>query len=177
MVKALTFFTGLALAVGTLSLVASPTAEAPVTATPSTPVSDSASSPSGYSSPTGADPIVLRDFSVGEHNWLPGHRGVDLASADSAPVLAAGDGTVVFAGRLNNRSLVSIEHEGGLRTTYEPVSPVVSAGDHVRIGEVIGSLDAGHCLAGACLHWGAKRGDDDYINPMSLLAGPIRLVK
>lgn len=130
-----------------------------------------------YSSPVDSTPRVLREFSIGEHNWLPGHRGVDVAASVDLGVLAAGSGRVIFAGVLNDRSLVSIEHPDGIRTTYEPVSPVVSVGDQVEGGQVIGTLDGGHCLFESCLHWGAKRGSDDYINPMSLLAGPIRLVE
>lgn len=130
-----------------------------------------------FTSPYGEKPVVLREFAVGSHNWLPGHRGVDLAVPVGATVLAAGDGTVIYAGRLNDRSLVSIEHNDGIRTTYEPVLAVVSVGDRVNRGEIIGTLDSGHCMFESCLHWGAKRGSDGYFNPMSLLAGPIRLVE
>ena len=31
------------------------------------------------------------------------------------------------------------------------------------------------CAAPACLHWGLKRGDD-YLNPLSLLLGEVRLL-
>jgi murein DD-endopeptidase MepM/ murein hydrolase activator NlpD len=57
----------------------------------------------------------------------PGHRGVDLAAVAGAPVLAAGAGTVVFAGTVAGRGVVSVDHSGGLRTTYEPVLPTVTA--------------------------------------------------
>ncbi len=43
-------------------------------------------------------PTVARPFDPPEQNWLPGHRGVDLASRAGQTVLAAGDGIVVFAG-------------------------------------------------------------------------------
>lgn len=113
--------------------------------------------------------IVLRDFDYLDANWLPGHRGVDLAGTEGAPVRAARSGTVVYAGFLVDRSVISIEHDDGLRTTYLPVIPTVSAGDRVSTGQEIGVLDGAHCMT-ACLHWGAKRGDQ-YYDPMALLYG------
>ena len=126
-------------------------------------------------------PAVLRIFDAPSPNWNRGHRGVDLAGAPRQPVYAAGPGTVVFAGELAGRSLVSIAHPGGLRTTYEPVRPSVRAGQLVDSGTVIGELLAGHqgCTAAACLHWGAMWGAAsraDYVDPLGLLAStPIRL--
>jgi murein DD-endopeptidase MepM/ murein hydrolase activator NlpD len=126
-------------------------------------------------------PAVLRTFDAPSPNWNRGHRGVDLAGVPGQPVYAAGAGTVVFAGELAGRTLVSIAHPGGLRTTYEPMRPSVRAGQLVDAGAVIGELTAGHagCSAAACLHWGAMWGAAsraDYVNPLGLLATtPIRL--
>ncbi|AGB22700.1 metalloendopeptidase-like membrane protein [Mycobacterium sp. JS623] len=126
-------------------------------------------------------PAVLRIFDAPSPNWKPGHRGVDLAGVAGQPVYAAGAGTVVFAGELAGRTLVSIAHPGGLRTTYEPVRPTVRAGQLVDAGDPLGTLEAGHagCSAAACLHWGAMWGAAsraDYVDPLGLLAGtPIRL--
>ena len=126
-------------------------------------------------------PAVLRVFDAPSPNWNRGHRGVDLAGVAGQPVYAAGAGTVVFAGELAGRTLVSIAHPGGLRTTYEPVRPAVRVGQLVDTGTVIGELLAGHagCSAAACLHWGAMWGAAsraDYVDPLGLLAStPIRL--
>jgi murein DD-endopeptidase MepM/ murein hydrolase activator NlpD len=104
---------------------------------------------------------------------------VDLASRPGAAVLAAGDGVVVYAGQLAGRALVSISHANGLRTTYEPLVPAVTAGTRVARGAVIGHLSPGHvgCEgAPACLHWGARRGDE-YLDPLGLLSsGRVRLL-
>jgi len=126
-------------------------------------------------------PAVLRMFDAPSPNWHRGHRGVDLAGVSGQPVYAAAAGTVVFAGELAGRTLVSIAHPGGLRTSYEPVQPSVRVGQLVDAGAVIGELAAGHdgCAAAACLHWGAMWGAAsraDYVDPLGLLAGtPIRL--
>nr|WP_245649475.1 M23 family metallopeptidase [Nocardia shimofusensis] len=129
-------------------------------------------------------PAVERRFDKPEQDWLPGHRGVDLAGTSGQAVLAAGEGIVVFAGTVAGRPLVSVDHEGGLRTTYEPVEATVSVGDRVGRGAVLGTLDAGHagCAAAACLHWGLRResghrGRPEYLDPLGALRlAPLRLL-
>lgn len=126
-------------------------------------------------------PAVTRVFDAPSPNWNRGHRGVDLTGAPGQPVYAAAAGTVVFAGELAGRPLVSIAHPGGLRTSYEPVRPSVSVGQLVDAGAAVGDLMTGHagCAAAACLHWGAMWGPAsraDYVDPLGLLAStPIRL--
>ncbi|MEV0245984.1 M23 family metallopeptidase [Nocardia sp. NPDC050712] len=128
-------------------------------------------------------PVIERRFDKPAQDWLPGHRGVDLAGAPGQEVLAAGDGVVVFAGEVAGKPVVSIEHSGGLRTTYEPVEAKVAMGRRVGRGTVIGALQAGHegCAAAACLHWGARREGGsrtkrEYVDPLGLLRlSPIRL--
>ena len=97
-------------------------------------------------------PAVMRLFDAPSPNWNRGHRGVDLAGAPGQAVYAAAAGTVVFAGPLADRPVVSIAHPGGLRTSYEPVRPLVRAGQLVSTGTVLGELVAGHpgCGARAC---------------------------
>jgi hypothetical protein len=71
---------------------------------------------------------MVRRFDPPPRPWLPGHRGVDLAADPGAPVYAAGPGVVRFAGEVAGRGVVSVDHAGGLRTTYEPVTPAVTEG-------------------------------------------------
>ena len=126
-------------------------------------------------------PAVVRAFDAPSPNWTPGHRGVDLAGAPGQPVYAAGDATVVFAGLLAGRPVVSLAHPGGLHTSYEPVRAAVRVGQPVTATTPIGELVTGHpgCGAPACLHWGAMWGPAsgaDYVDPLGLLkATPIRL--
>jgi murein DD-endopeptidase MepM/ murein hydrolase activator NlpD len=126
-------------------------------------------------------PAVVRAFDAPSPDWLAGHRGVDLAGTSGLPVYAAGDATVVFAGLLAGRPVVSLGHPGGLHTSYEPVRASVRAGQSVTAGTVIGTLVAGHggCPVAACLHWGAMWGRAsraDYVDPLGLLSStPIRL--
>ncbi len=121
---------------------------------------------------------VTRPFDALPHRYAAGHRGADLAGAPGMPVHSAGDGVVVFAGMVAGRPVVSVDHTGGLRTTYEPVQPTVSAGQAVARGSPLGTLVAGHagCPLAACLHWGLRRGEH-HLDPLALLAPPrIRLL-
>ena len=126
-------------------------------------------------------PAVLRVFDAPTPDWQRGHRGVDLAGVPGQPVVSAGRGTVVFAGELAGRPVVSVAHPGGLRTSYEPVIATVRRGQLVAAGAPLGELLAGHdgCAAPACLHWGAMWGpaaNADYVDPLGLLVTtPIRL--
>ncbi|GAA0518912.1 hypothetical protein GCM10011581_08700 [Saccharopolyspora subtropica] len=148
-------------------------ATAPAAVVPTTPAAVRV--PPRFDWPMTPPPGVARPFEAPEHTFGPGHRGVDLIGDVGQEVLAAGEGRVLYAGWLAERNLVSIEHPGGLRTTYEPVTPLVTVGDQVARGQVIGHLDPGHpgCSAPpprACLHWGARR-RADYLDPLRLLGG------
>jgi murein DD-endopeptidase MepM/ murein hydrolase activator NlpD len=123
-------------------------------------------------------PQVLRRFEPPPERWLPGHRGVDLGSAPGTRVRSAGAGVVIHAQTLAGRGVVSVLHAGGLRTTYEPVTATVQAGDRVAAGGPIGVLETGHpgCPVAACLHWGLRRGDV-YLDPLALFGlGRVRLL-
>ncbi|HET8589086.1 MAG TPA: peptidoglycan DD-metalloendopeptidase family protein [Nakamurella sp.] len=115
--------------------------------------------------------VVLTPFRPPATRYGPGHRGVDLAAPAGTAIRAAGGGTVVYAGNLAGRGVVSVEHPGGLRTTYEPVQATVTAGQWVAAGSRIGTLQPGHpsCAPAECLHWGARLPDGSYLDPMSLL--------
>lgn len=132
----------------------------------------------GYAWPMLPPPVVRTPFRAPAHAYGPGHRGVDLGGAVGQPVAAARAGIVVFAGVVAGRSLVSVQHDDGLRTTYEPVTPIVVAGDVVPAGAVLGTLAPGHAgCPETCLHWGVRRDRLDYLDPLVLLRAPrVRLL-
>lgn len=127
----------------------------------------------GFVLPVPPPPRILTPFRPPATRYGPGHRGVDLATPVGGQIRAAGSGVVVYAANLAGRGVVSIEHAGGLRTTYEPVTATVSAGQQVTAGDPIGVLEAGHdsCAPASCLHWGARLPDGSYLDPMALLTG------
>jgi murein DD-endopeptidase MepM/ murein hydrolase activator NlpD len=132
---------------------------------------DPASDSGRFAWPLSPDPVVTRGFEPPADAFSAGHRGVDLAATPGQQALAAGPGVVVFAGTLAGRGVVSIDHDGGLSTTYEPLAPAVSAGDQVYQGQPLGAVLAGHpgCTVAACLHWGVRRGEE-YLNPLAFIA-------
>jgi murein DD-endopeptidase MepM/ murein hydrolase activator NlpD len=128
--------------------------------------------------PLAGAPLVARPFHPPPTPYAAGHRGVDLAGVAGQPVLAVGTGVVAFAGMVAGRPVVSVEHADGLRTTYEPVQPLVAAGQPVARGSRLGLLGGGHagCPVEACLHWGLRRGEA-YLDPLTLLRPPrVRLL-
>lgn len=139
-------------------------------AAPLLPAADSSGAPPAWVAPVGPA-VLVAPFDPPPRPWLPGHRGVDLQAASGEPVRAAGAGQVTWAGPLAGRGVVVVAHDGGLRTTYEPVDAVVVEGEHVEAGEVIGTLGDGDVHCGHpthCLHWGLRRGRD-YLDPWRLL--------
>ncbi|WP_413319482.1 M23 family metallopeptidase [Agrococcus sp. 1P02AA] len=111
---------------------------------------------------------VVRAFDAPETAYGPGHRGIDISAPAGSAVVAPQDGTVRFAGPVAGRPVVSIEHAGGLVSSFEPVEPTVSAGDVVVAGEQIGVLLAGHAPGQPRLHLGARL-HGAYVDPLGLL--------
>lgn len=116
---------------------------------------------------------VLRPFIPPAHAYGPGHRGVDLA-APGTVLRAPADGIVHFAGVVVDRPVLSIDHGGGVLSSYEPVDSALTKGDIVRRGDPIGIVLEGHCSV-ACVHLGV-RVDGQYVSPMVFFGGIPRAV-
>ncbi|MER6505805.1 M23 family metallopeptidase [Nonomuraea sp. NPDC001636] len=133
--------------------------------------------PPAWRWPLDGSPRILRRFAPPLAPWLAGHRGIDLAASADTPVLAAGSGTVRYAGPVGGRGVVTIDHPGGLRTTYLPISASVKRGEPITTGSRLGVVQAehGHCQE-SCLHWGLIQ-SARYLDPLLLLGhAPIRLL-
>jgi hypothetical protein len=126
----------------------------------------------GWRCPLDGTPTVVRAFDPPATPYGRGHRGVDLAAAVGSVVHAAGQGVVSYAGVLAGRGVVTVRHQQGLRTTYEPLRVTVRVGQPVAAGAELGLLAGGHpgCPTDACLHWGLIDGRT-YLDPLTLLGG------
>ena len=136
-----------------------------------TPAAAAEQAADGYGWPLPGTPEVGRRFAPPASAWGAGHRGVDLLADVGTPVLAAAGGRVTYAGLLAGRGVVTVAHDGGLRTTYEPVDAVVVVGEEVSQGDLLGLLTTGHTscpLDRPCLHWGLLRGST-YLDPLRLV--------
>lgn len=125
--------------------------------------------------PIAAPHPIARPFVAPASQYAAGHRGVDIRADEGAEVRAPADGVVHFAGVVVDRPVLSISHGGGVLSSYEPVRSTLHEGDIVRRGQVIGTLEAGHCTSGACLHLGV-RVDGEYLSPLLFLGGQPRAV-
>lgn len=124
----------------------------------------------GWQPPVGLPVTIGEKFDPPSVRWSSGHRGVDLCPPTGTPVYAPNTGTVIYAGKLVDRNVVSVRHGSGVRSTFEPVSPEIQVGARVNTGDLLGTLEEGH--TDNCLHWGLKVNRDLYLNPLGVLIGP-----
>ena len=101
----------------------------------------------------------------------PATGGSTSRSRPGTPILAPEAGTVSFAGRVGGELFVTIDHGGGLSSTYSWISAAaVRKGDVVSRGQTIGATGTGHPGASVPhLHFGVKL-DGEYVDPLELLA-------
>ena len=118
-------------------------------------------------------PVVAPYVAPATH-YSAGHRGIDIGAEDGTAVLAPADGTVHFAGWVVDRPLLSLELSDGTLVSFEPVTTTLRAGDAVRRGDTLGTLEPGHC-ASPCLHFGVRM-DGEYVSPLLFLGGVPRAV-
>ena len=99
------------------------------------------------------------------------HSGVDFAAPPGTPILAAGAGHVIEAGRFGGYgNWVKIAHDGGLATGYAHLSriaPGVKRSARVRQGQVIGYVGSTGMSTGPHLHFELHRGGRP-IDPLTM---------
>jgi murein DD-endopeptidase MepM/ murein hydrolase activator NlpD len=85
------------------------------------------------------------------------HEGIDYAANSGTPVMAAGNGTVIRAGRVGGYgNLVEIRHRDGITTRYAHLSGFgagIRAGVGVTQGQVIGRVGMTGTATGPHLHY------------------------
>jgi murein DD-endopeptidase MepM/ murein hydrolase activator NlpD len=120
------------------------------------------------------------------------HTGVDIPAPTGTPVIAAGDGKVIWSGYGLYRGItgdlsdpygqaVVIRHDFGfqgqqLYTVYGHMSAIdVSRGQHVDLGEQIGLVGETGFVTGPHLHFEVRVGESDFfttLNPELWLVPP-----
>lgn len=83
------------------------------------------------------------------------HGGLDMAAFERAPVVATSPGTVVYAGqRSGYGNIVEIDHGHGFKTRYAHLRDIqVQRGDHVAIGQRVGSMGSTGRSTATHLHY------------------------
>ncbi len=105
------------------------------------------------------------------------HKGLDFAAPTGTPIMAAGDGVVVEAGRKGNFGItVVLRHPNEYRTLYAHMSRIargVTPGVRVKQGQVIGYVGSTGMSTGPHLHYEVLyRGK--HVNPASVVSPPGR---
>lgn len=130
-----------------------------------------------WSWPLEENRTVAREYVAPADRYSAGHRGIDIAAEPGTELHAVAEGTVTFAGMVAGRPVLTLEHQNGWKSSYEPVLTDLQTGTPVLPGAVIGTLaePAGHG-PGSLLHLGARR-DGEYVSPLLLLgaAGAVLL--
>jgi murein DD-endopeptidase MepM/ murein hydrolase activator NlpD len=123
--------------------------------------------------------VVQRLASLPRQPWFAGHRGLDLAADAGKPVTAPTAGVVTYVGFVVDRPVISIRHDQGLVSSFEPLDPAVVLGDVIAKGQTIGTVADTplHCARHQCVHWGLRL-NGAYVDPLDYLDrfGPIRLL-
>ena len=123
-----------------------------------------------WSWPVGPPQDVIRSFAAPASVFGAGHRGIDIGAQPGSLVRAPDDGVVSFAGVVVDRPVLSIQHAGDLLSSLEPVTTLVSVGDRVSAGQVVGVVATGAHCTDRCVHFGVRR-HGQYISPLLFLGG------
>jgi hypothetical protein len=118
------------------------------------------------------DSVITRYFEPPAGDFGPGHRGIDYGVVPGVRVRAAAAGVVSFAGSVGGTKAVTLDHGGGLVTTYSRLGTVsVLSGMTVDQGRFIGTTSSAHPGEWAGLHFGVKM-NSLYVDPLTFL-GPV----
>lgn len=135
---------------------------------PGPPESEAARQPClGLTSPVSGP--VIHPF--GPKGQYAGHWGIDIAVPLDTTVQAADGGVVTFSGTVAENKTVSIDHGGGLKTSYSFLaSRSVGRGAWLMAGGGLGQSGVVHDPAAeiAALHF-SVRVDGSYVDPAKFL--------
>ena len=137
-----------------------------------TPSTDAPSS-SGWVSPlpyyTVTSPFGMRKHPILGYERM--HNGIDMSAAKGTPIYAAKSGRVTVAAYQAGGAgyYVSINHGDGFSSIYMHMTHyIVSAGQYVNAGQVIGYLGSSGLSTGPHLHFGISY-NGKYVNPLAYI--------
>jgi murein DD-endopeptidase MepM/ murein hydrolase activator NlpD len=102
--------------------------------------------------------------------WSNVHTGQDFSAPAGTPIRAVGDGVIISAaydGSYGQK--IEIRHADGTVTWYAHMSSFVRTSGAVKAGDVIGRVGSTGNSTGNHLHFEARPGGGDPVEPMSWL--------
>lgn len=163
-------FSGLLLGIALVSVPSSATAQGPGF----TP--DPGDAPPGrWLFPVPGPLTLSRGFEPPEHDYGPGHRGIDLGPyPEGSTLVSPASGTIHFSGTVVDRGVLTIRVDDRTLLSLEPLSEgaeTPETGDVVDRGQPLGEHSgASHCAPALCVHVGV-RVDGHYVNPLPYFLG------
>jgi murein DD-endopeptidase MepM/ murein hydrolase activator NlpD len=124
--------------------------------------------------PKWVKPLLNFSMSAGygesSYLWSSVHTGQDFSAPYGTPIRAVGDGTIVSAGWDGSYGQkIVVVHADGTETWYAHMSSFVRTGGSVKAGDVIGRVGSTGNSTGNHLHFEARPGGGDPVEPMSWL--------
>ena len=143
----------------------------------------SGTNPSSWVPPLESPIKLINQYRQPNSDYSAGHRGVDYLVKEGQLVLAPADGFVWFSGKVVNRNLLSLVHEGGYLSEFEPACTDLQKGEPIFAGQEIGWVCQPdndylkHCQSAICLHFSLRR-QGAYLSPLIFIGGlnPSRLL-
>jgi murein DD-endopeptidase MepM/ murein hydrolase activator NlpD len=125
---------------------------------------------------------LVNQYRQPNSDYSAGHRGVDYLVEAGQAVYAPFEGQIWFVGKVVDRFLVTMRHESGYVSEFEPVCTKHKQGDVLVAGQFLGQICEPeitykrHCASAECLHFSIRK-DGAYLSPLVLLGGlnPSRL--
>ena len=128
--------------------------------------------------PFNFDPRITSRFSFSRYHPIlkkrRPHLGVDFGAPHGTPVLAAGSGRIILAGRRGGYGkMVKILHPNGYSTSYAHLSRIdVRVGAKVGQGQRIGRVGSTGLSTGPHLDYRLQDRTGKYLNPLKVSALP-----
>ncbi len=132
-------------------------------------------SPSLGSQPVWVPPVIgsqlVNSYKAADTAYASGHRGVDYQVTLGQGVFAPSDATVSFVGKVVDRPVLSLSHDGNLVSSYEPVCSSLAVGQQVTAGDLIAEVCepeqdyVPHCPTTLCLHFSVRK-KGEYLSPL-----------
>jgi len=107
-----------------------------------------------------------------DNPYAAGHRADNIAAPIGTPVRASADGTVSFAGNVAGNLSVTVDHGGGIKTTYSYLGTIVAKRNQRLVrGDVVGTVGPGHDASLPPNVQLSARRNDVYFDPLELYVG------